>query len=86
MATEFYIPKMTDHMDEAEIVEWLRAEGDAVNEGDGILELTTDKANVEVPSPATGYLVGIREGAEPGSIVPVGVTVAYILDLTGRTV
>jgi NAD(P)-dependent dehydrogenase (short-subunit alcohol dehydrogenase family) len=79
VATEFFIPKMTDHMDEAEIIEWLKADGDPVEVGEPILELTTDKANVEVPSPASGFVKGIRPGVVVGAIVPVGETVAFIV-------
>ncbi len=80
MATEFYIPKMTDHMEVAEIIEWLKSEGDHVLEGEPLLELTTDKANVEVPAPASGFLKGIRDGVQAGATVPVGETVAFIVD------
>jgi NAD(P)-dependent dehydrogenase (short-subunit alcohol dehydrogenase family) len=79
VATEFFIPKMTDHMDEAEIIAWLKADGDPVELGEPILELTTDKANVEVPSPAAGFVKGIRPGVAAGAVVPVGETVAFIV-------
>jgi pyruvate dehydrogenase E2 component (dihydrolipoamide acetyltransferase) len=86
MASEVFISKMTDFMEEGTIVNWLVAEGDHVDEGQPILELETDKATSELEAPASGYLVGIRAGAVPGAVIPVGETVAYIVDDPGETV
>jgi pyruvate/2-oxoglutarate dehydrogenase complex dihydrolipoamide acyltransferase (E2) component len=80
MATEVFISKMTDFMEEGTIVSWLVAEGDLVEEGQAILELETDKATAELEAPASGYLVGIRAGTVPGTVIPVGETIAYIVD------
>jgi pyruvate/2-oxoglutarate dehydrogenase complex dihydrolipoamide acyltransferase (E2) component len=80
MATEVFIPKMTDFMEEGTIVAWLVAPGDRVEEGQAILELETDKATVEMEAPASGYLVGVRPGAVAGVAIPVGETIAYIAD------
>lgn len=80
MAVEFYIPKMSDHMEEAIFVEWLVADGDAVEKGQPILVIDTDKVVAEVEAPADGILVGIRPGLENGATVAVGVTVAFIVD------
>jgi pyruvate dehydrogenase E2 component (dihydrolipoamide acetyltransferase) len=86
MATEVFISKMTDFMEEGTIVSWLVADGDRVDEGQPILELETDKATAELEAPASGYLVGIRAGAVPGAIIPVGETVAYIVASPDETV
>lgn len=86
MATEVFIPKMTDFMEEGTIVAWLVAEGDRVEEGQPILEIETDKATVEMEAPATGYLVGIRPGAAPGAIIPVGVAFAWISEAPDEAV
>jgi len=80
MATEVFITKMTDFMEEGTIVSWLVAEGDHVDEGQPILELETDKAIAELEAPATGYLVAIRSGAVVGRTIPVGETIAYVVD------
>jgi pyruvate dehydrogenase E2 component (dihydrolipoamide acetyltransferase) len=80
MATEVFISKMTDFMEEGTIVSWLVAEGDRVEEGQPIVELETDKATSELEAPASGYLVGIRPGVVPGTVLPVGETIAYIVD------
>jgi pyruvate/2-oxoglutarate dehydrogenase complex dihydrolipoamide acyltransferase (E2) component len=86
MATEVFIPKMTDFMEEGTILAWLVAEGDHVEEGQPILEIETDKANVEMEAPATGYLVGIRPGAVAGAVVPVGEPIAYLTDTPDEAV
>ncbi len=78
MAVEVFMPKMSDHMEFGEIVEWLAKEGDKVEEGQAIVEVTTDKTTTEIEAPATGILKGIREGSEKGAEVPVGETFAFI--------
>lgn len=80
MVTEIFVAKMTDFMEEGVIVSWLVAEGDRVEEGQPILEIETDKAITELEAPASGYLRGIRPGAGPGKVIPVGETIAYVVD------
>ncbi|MDA8202794.1 MAG: lipoyl domain-containing protein [Chloroflexi bacterium] len=80
MTTDVFIPKMTDFMEEGTIVSWLVAEGAHVEEGQAILELETDKATVEMEAPASGYLKGIRAGAVAGAAIPVGETIAFIVE------
>ena len=86
MATEIFVPKMTDFMEEARILEWLVAEGDRVEQGQPILEVETDKAAAQMEAPASGYLVGIRPGAVAGAVIPVGETIAYVGDAPGDAV
>ena len=71
MAVEFYIAKMSDHMESAQILKWLVKEGDRVEQYQIILELMTDKVTAEVEAPATGLIKGIRPGAVDGAEVPV---------------
>lgn len=78
MAVEVFMPKMSDHMESGEIVEWLVQEGTPVEKGQPILAVMTDKATVELEAPAAGVLKGIRAGAAPGALVPVGETLAFI--------
>jgi pyruvate dehydrogenase E2 component (dihydrolipoamide acetyltransferase) len=78
MAIEFYIHKMTEHMETARIVRWLAKEGSFVTKGQAILEVETEKAVSEVESPGEGFLKGIREGATEGSEINVGEIIAYI--------
>jgi pyruvate/2-oxoglutarate dehydrogenase complex dihydrolipoamide acyltransferase (E2) component len=80
MAVEVFISKMTDFMEEALVRAWLVNEGDRVDEGQPLLEIETDKALAELPSPSSGYVKGIRAGAGPGVYIPVGQTIAYIVE------
>ena len=79
MAVEFYVHKMTEHMDTARIVRWLVKEGDLVSKGQVILEVETEKAVSEVEAPAAGFLKGIRNEAVEGCEVKVGETIAFIV-------
>jgi pyruvate dehydrogenase E2 component (dihydrolipoamide acetyltransferase) len=78
VACEVFMPKMSDHMEMGEILQWLVGEGDEVNEGQVILEVMTDKVAAELTAEASGVLKGIREGADEGAIIPVGETIAFI--------
>jgi pyruvate dehydrogenase E2 component (dihydrolipoamide acetyltransferase) len=78
MAAEVFMPKMSDHMEAGEIVEWLVQEGTSVEKGQPILAIMTDKATVDLEAPASGILKGIRAGVAAGAVVPVGETVAFI--------
>jgi pyruvate dehydrogenase E2 component (dihydrolipoamide acetyltransferase) len=79
MAVEFYIHKMSEHMDTAEIIQWLVAEGQPVAMQQAIVEVMTDKFAVELEAPVAGILAGIRPGCEKGAVVPVGEPIAYIV-------
>jgi len=74
---EFRLPDVGEGIHEAEIVRWLVQEGERVEEMEPMLELQTDKALVELPAPATGYVKEIM--ASPGSRVAVG-DVLFLLD------
>lgn len=78
MAAEVFIPKMSDHMEFGEVVEWLVQEGSAVEKGQPILAIMTDKATVDLEAPIAGILKGIRPGVIPGAQVPIGETVAFV--------
>jgi pyruvate dehydrogenase E2 component (dihydrolipoamide acetyltransferase) len=79
MAVEIYVNKMSEHMETAEIIQWLAGEGDVVAEHQPILEVMTDKFTVELESPAAGVLAGIRPGCVAGATVPVGEAIAFIV-------
>jgi pyruvate dehydrogenase E2 component (dihydrolipoamide acetyltransferase) len=70
------MPKLGFTQDSSEIVRWLKQAGEAVEQGDPIVEVTTDKVNMEVEAPAPGILDGIRY--EAGAIVPVTEVIAFI--------
>ena len=61
MAVNILVPTMGESISEATVSAWLKAEGDAVTEGDVLVELETDKVMVEVPAPCSGKLGGIAQ-------------------------
>lgn len=71
------MPKFEMAQETGTVGKWLKAEGDAVQKGEVILEIETDKVSMEVESPADGTLVGIS--AAPGQVVPVGQPIAQVL-------
>lgn len=75
--TEVIMPKMGDGMEEGTLLEWLKKDGDAVKSGEVIGTIQTDKATLELESPSTGTLSGIK--LEAGGTVPVGRPIAAIL-------
>ncbi len=77
MATPVIMPKFEMAQETGTLVRWLKEEGDQVNKGEAILEVETDKVNMEVESPASGTLVGIRAAA--GDVVPVTEPIAHVI-------
>ncbi len=77
MAKAVIMPKFGMDQEEGTVAQWLKQEGDAVEKGEVILEVETDKINMEVEAPASGVLAAIRIG--PGVTVPIGAVIAYIL-------
>jgi pyruvate dehydrogenase E2 component (dihydrolipoamide acetyltransferase) len=75
MATEIKLPRLGQGMESGTIVKWLKSEGDAVEKGEPLYELDTDKVTQEVEADASGVLlkIAVQEGE-----VPVGQTVAVI--------
>jgi pyruvate dehydrogenase E2 component (dihydrolipoamide acetyltransferase) len=70
MAKEFKLPDLGEGIHEGEVLAVRVSAGQAVREGDVILEVETDKAAVEIPSPYTGTVIEIR--VKPGDTVNVG--------------
>jgi pyruvate/2-oxoglutarate dehydrogenase complex dihydrolipoamide acyltransferase (E2) component len=70
------MPQMGISVSEGTIVEWRKQVGDPVAADETICDVTTDKVDVEIPSPATGVLA--RIAAEPGETIPVGRPIAQI--------
>ena len=66
----FKLPDLGEGTVEAEIIEWHVEPGEEVTEDQLIVDVMTDKANVEIPAPVTGMVVAL--GGEPGDIIPVG--------------
>jgi len=75
MAAEVKLPRLGQGMESGTIVKWLKAEGDAVEKGEPLYELDTEKVTQEVEAEAAGVLlkIAVSEGE-----VPVGTTIAFI--------
>jgi pyruvate dehydrogenase E2 component (dihydrolipoamide acetyltransferase) len=77
MAKDVILPALGMAQETGKILEWLKAEGDAVAAGEPIAVIETDKATVELEAPASGVLAGVSAAA--GEDVPVGQAIAVIL-------
>ena len=77
---EFLLPDLGEGLEEAEVVQWLVAEGDAVELNQPLVEVNTAKALVEIPSPYSGVVVRLH--AEPGAVLQVG-TALVTFDVEG---
>ncbi|WFM80956.1 dihydrolipoamide acetyltransferase [Streptococcus ruminicola] len=76
MANEIIMPKLGVDMQEGEILEWKFSEGDIVKEGDILLEIMSDKTNMEIEAENSGVLLKIVHPA--GDVVPVTEVIGYI--------
>ena len=76
MAYEFKFPDIGEGLTEGEIVRWLVKEGDALKEGAPLVEVETDKALAEIPSPKTGVVLKIL--AKEKEIVKVGQVIVVL--------
>lgn len=74
---EFRLPDIGEGLAEAEVAKWLVSVGDRVNEDQPVVEMMTDKATVELPSPGTGVVV--EQLASEGDVVKTG-AVLYVLE------
>ncbi|MBL8165128.1 MAG: 2-oxo acid dehydrogenase subunit E2 [Anaerolineae bacterium] len=77
MPIPIILPKFGFTLETADIVQWLKHDGDSVRAGDPICEVTTDKVNMEVEAPEAGTLFGILY--EAGATVPVTEVICYLL-------
>lgn len=77
MAKQVIMPKFEMAQETGTVARWLKNEGDAVEKGEPLLEIETDKITMEVEAPAAGILAGIKAG--PGDVVPIGQVIAYLL-------
>ena len=84
MLVDVVMPKMGESIQEGKILRWMKKPGDKVELDETILEISTDKVDSEIPSPAAGFLSkrvqagdrsrrGLRHG--PGGIIPLSVRV-----------
>ena len=71
------MPALEMAQETGKIVSWLKKEGAAVNKGEILLEVETDKAVVEIEATADGVLAGVK--SHEGDVVPVGQTIAWLV-------
>ena len=75
-AVDVVMPQMGVSVSEGTITKWLKSPGDPIAADEPLLEISTDKVDTEVPSPASGVLTAVL--AQEGETVPVGTTIAVI--------
>jgi pyruvate dehydrogenase E2 component (dihydrolipoamide acetyltransferase) len=78
---EFRLPDIGEGITEGEIIKWMVKEGDQVKEDQPLVEVMTDKVNVQIPSPRTGKVSKIL--VKEGDVAKVGETIMVIDDGTG---
>jgi len=74
--TEILLPSMGEGIAEATVVKWLKKPGEPVNKDEPLLEVSTDKVDTEIPSPASGVL--LKTNAREGATVEVNATIGWI--------
>ena len=84
MEKSLTMPKLGMTMTEGTVLQWLHQEGDVVEKGEPVLEVMTDKVNMEVEAPFTGRLMNIQ--AHDGDTLPVGAPLATLIDNTSEVV
>src|SRR5205807_1028077 len=77
MATSVVMPALEMAQETGKIISWLKKEGDSITKGEPLLEIETDKAVVEVEATADGVLAAVK--SQEGDVVPVGITIAWIV-------
>jgi pyruvate dehydrogenase E2 component (dihydrolipoamide acetyltransferase) len=77
MAFSVVMPALEMAQETGKLIAWRKKEGDRVSKGEPLLEIETDKAVMEVESPADGVLAGITGSV--GADIPVGQTIAWIV-------
>jgi pyruvate dehydrogenase E2 component (dihydrolipoamide acetyltransferase) len=75
-ATEVVMPQMGESITEGTVSKWLKSVGDTIEKDEALLEISTDKVDAEVPSPAAGKLLSIS--VQEGETVEVGSVLALV--------
>ena len=76
MPTDVIMPQMGESIFEGTITKWLKKPGDAVQQDEPLFEISTDKVDAEIPSPAAGILSEIK--VQAGTTVQINAVVAVI--------
>jgi len=82
MSEKILVPVLGESITEATVAKWLKNKGETVDADEPIVELETDKVNLEVPSPVTGKLVEIN--CQDGSTVKVGEILGSVTEIEGE--
>ena len=82
MSEKILVPILGESITEATVAKWLKNKGETVDADEPIVELETDKVNLEVPSPVTGKLVEIN--SQDGSTVKVGEILGLVTEIEGE--
>jgi len=77
MAVSIVMPALEMAQETGKLLAWRKREGERVTKGEPLLEIETDKAVVEIEAPADGVLAGVT--AHEGAVVPVGQTIAWLV-------
>ncbi|MGB8653649.1 MAG: biotin/lipoyl-containing protein, partial [Candidatus Acidiferrales bacterium] len=80
MATDVIMPQMGESIFEGTITKWLKKPGDKIERDEPLFEISTDKVDAEIPSPAAGVLKEIK--VTEGQTVPIQ-TVVAVIDVAG---
>ena len=83
MSEKIFVPVLGESITEATVVKWLKNKGDNVEIDEPIVELETDKVNLEVPSPVNGILDEIN--AKNGEVVQVGAALGLVTESTNKS-
>ena len=83
MSEKILVPVLGESIVEATVSKWLKNEGDSVEADEPIVELETDKVNLEVPSPVSGVLNSIN--SKDGSVVEVGAVLGSVSESSTNT-
>src|SRR5436190_9381735 len=81
MSVSVTMPRLGESVTEGTVTRWLKHEGDHVEADEPLLEVSTDKVDTEVPSPASGVLTSIK--VQEDETVDIGVELAVIGDAAG---
>lgn len=76
MENPIIMPRLGNDIEEAEVTEWLKSEGDMVREGELVVLITTPKVTTELESPASGVFKKML--VQPGELAAVGATLGVI--------
>lgn len=83
MPTNVLMPQLGESIAEGTIVRWMKETGESVGRDEPLFEISTDKVDAEVPSPASGVLIDVR--VQAGETVPIDSIVAVIAENSEET-